>query len=232
MASGRKPARPLVFLGAPGAGKGTQARALAQHRGVPQIATGDMFRDHVARNTPLGQQAKAIVERGELVSDEIVSAMVAERIRQSDCAGGFILDGFPRTRTQAERLDEILAEAGFSSALAINLQVGYDNLIRRICGRRTCSVCGEIYNIFDRPPRVQGRCDRDGDELTARADDREEVVRKRLDTYEQQTKPLVEFYRQRGALLEVNGEQAPEELTRRLISLVESAVGAGVERRA
>jgi adenylate kinase len=190
-----------------------------------------MFRDHVTRNTPLGQQAKAIVERGELVSDEIVSAMVAERIRQPDCAGGFILDGFPRTRVQAERLDEILAEASFSSALAINLQVGYDNLIRRICGRRTCSVCGEIYNIFNRPPRVQGRCDRDGGELIERADDREEVVRKRLDTYEQQTKPLVEFYRQRGALLEVNGEQAAEELTRQLIPLVESAVGAGVERR-
>lgn len=222
MADGKKPAQPLIFLGPPGAGKGTQAREMAEHFGVPQIATGDMFRDHVARGTELGRQAKAVMERGELVSDDIVCAMVAERVRQPDCAAGFILDGFPRTEAQAERLDALVEENGFPGVLAVNLQVGYDSLIRRLSGRRTCSVCGEIYNVYSRPPQTEGRCDRDGGTLTQRADDHEDVIRERLNAYERQTKSLVEFYRERGALLEVNGEQEPQTLARQLIGQLES----------
>jgi adenylate kinase len=214
--------RPILLLGAPGAGKGTQARELTKHFGVPQIATGDMFRDHVARGTELGRQAKAVMERGELVSDAIVSAMVDERIRQPDCRCGFLLDGFPRTLAQAERLEEILSAAGFSPALAINLEVSYDGLFRRLTGRRTCKSCGAIYNLYDRPPRVPDRCDQDGGELLQRADDREEVIRERLAAYERQTKPLIEYYRQRGALVEVNGDESPEALTQRLIELLEA----------
>jgi len=235
MPTAKKLSRPLLFLGPPGAGKGTQARAIAAHFGVPQISTGDMFRDHVARGTELGRQAKAVMERGELVSDDIVCGMVAERIRRPDGAGGFLLDGFPRTVTQAERLETLLREAGWAGPLAVNLEVSYTSLIRRLTGRRTCAVCGEIYNIHDRPPQQPGRCDRDGGELTQRADDREDVVRERLNEYDRKTKPLIEFYEHRGALLTVNGDEAPEALTRRLIGLLEPARRgglAGAERRA
>ncbi|HEX9764197.1 MAG TPA: adenylate kinase [Candidatus Acidoferrales bacterium] len=216
--------RPLVFLGAPGAGKGTQARAVAEHLGVPQISTGDMFRDHAARGTELGKQAKVVMERGELVSDNLVVGMVAERIARPDCAAGFILDGFPRTVPQAERLETLLAETGRPGVLAVNFRIGYTDLVRRLTGRRTCVLCGEIYNIHFRPPKVEGRCDRDGGELKQRADDREEVIRERLNAYERQTQPLVDFYRERGALLDVDAEAAPEELTRRLLELLEAAV--------
>jgi len=224
MAANTARIRPLVFLGAPGAGKGTQARAVAERLGVPQISTGDMFRDHAARGTDLGRQAKAVMERGELVSDDIVVGMVAERIARPDCAGGFILDGFPRTVPQAERLETLLAEAGRAGVLAVNFRISYTDLVRRLTGRRTCVLCGEIYNIHFRPPKVEGRCDRDGGELKQRADDREEVIRERLTAYERQTQPLVDFYRERGALLEVDAEAAPEELTRRLLELLEAAV--------
>ena len=216
--------RPLVFLGAPGAGKGTQARAVAERLGVPQISTGDMFRDHAARGTELGKQAKVVMERGELVSDNLVVGMVAERIARPDCAAGFILDGFPRTVPQAERLETLLAETGRPGVLAVNFRIGYTDLVRRLTGRRTCVLCGEIYNIHFRPPKVEGRCDRDGGELKQRTDDREEVIRERLNAYERQTQPLVDFYRERGALLDVDAEAAPEELTRRLLELLEAAV--------
>jgi len=216
--------RPLVFLGAPGAGKGTQARAVAEHLGVPQISTGDMFRDHAARGTELGKQAKVVMERGELVNDNLVVGMVAERIARPDCAAGFILDGFPRTVPQAERLETLLAETGRPGVLAVNFRIGYTDLVRRLTGRRTCVLCGEIYNIHFRPPKVEGRCDRDGGELKQRADDREEIIRERLNAYERQTQPLVDFYRERGALLDVDAEAAPEELTRRLLELLEAAV--------
>ncbi len=232
MAASKKLSRPLIFLGPPGAGKGTQARAVAERLGVPQISTGDMFRDHAGRGTELGRQAKAVMERGELVSDDLVVAMVADRIRQPDCAQGFLLDGFPRTRAQAERLEKLLAETRWPGALAVNLNVSYTNLIRRLTGRRTCAVCGEIYNIYSRPPKQEGRCDRDGGELKQRADDHEEVIRERLNQYDRETKPLEEFYRQRGALLGVPGEGAPEELTGRLVDELEPRLLAGAEKRA
>jgi adenylate kinase len=227
----KKLSRPLIFLGPPGAGKGTQARAVAERLGVPQISTGDMFRDHVDHGTELGRQAKAVMERGELVSDEIVVAMAAERIARTDCEDGFLLDGFPRTQEQAERLEKLLEETKRPGALAVNLRVSYNDLIRRLTGRRTCKVCGEIYNIYYRPPKQEGRCDRDGGELFQRPDDREEVIRERLSEYEKKTRPLVDFYRQRQALLEVDGEGAPEELTERLLEkLVPLALaGAGTQ---
>ncbi|MBI2955727.1 MAG: adenylate kinase [Acidobacteria bacterium] len=225
MESRDKLARPLIFLGPPGAGKGTQARVVAERLGIPQVSTGDMFRDHVQRGTELGRGAKAVMERGELVSDETVVAMVADRIGQPDCAHGFILDGFPRTATQAERLEALLRERGWEGALAVNFAVSYNELIRRLTGRRTCSVCGEIYNIHFRPPKVAGRCDREGGELVQRADDREEVVRQRLEEYERKTRPLVDFYRQRGALVELEANGQPEELTSRLLAVALLALG-------
>ena len=231
MTPAQKLTRPLIFLGPPGAGKGTQARAVAERLGVPQISTGDMFRDHAARGTELGRQAQAVMERGELVSDDIVVAMVAERIREGDCTAGFILDGFPRTRAQAERLETLLAEVGWVGALAVNLRVSYTDLIRRLTGRRTCAVCGEIYNIYHRPPKQAGRCDRDGGELVQRADDREEVIRERLNQYDQQTRPLVDFYRQRQALVEIEGEGSPDELTERLLGELEPRVLAGAGKK-
>jgi adenylate kinase len=152
--------------------------------------------------------------------------MVAERIRQADCAGGFLLDGFPRTTPQAEQLETLLTQHGWAGLLAVNLQVSYTDLIRRLTGRRTCAVCGEIYNIHFRPPKVEGRCDRDGGELRQRADDRDEVIRERLAAYERDTQPLIDFYRRRGALLDVPAEGAPEALTGRLLEELQSALAA------
>ena len=220
--SAKKLPRPLVLLGPPGAGKGTQAREIMQTYGVPQISTGDMLRDHVKRGTELGGKAKVIMEKGELVSDDIICGMVAERVKEADCAQGMIFDGFPRTQAQAERLESLLQEAGFAPPLAMSLKVGYDKLVRRLSGRRTCSVCGEIYNVFDRPPKQEGQCDRDGGELLHRADDKEEVVGERIKAYDEQTKPLVDFYQQRDLLLEVDGEQSPETLTKEIFQLLDA----------
>jgi adenylate kinase len=222
----RRLTRPLVLLGPPGAGKGTQAQEIARHYQVPQISTGDMFREHVARGTELGRQAKAVMEQGGLVSDDIVIAMVSDRIRQADCGQGFLLDGFPRTQAQAERLEGLLEENGFEPALAVNLRVSYNSLIRRLTGRRVCAASGHIYNIYHQPPKTAGKCDLDGSELLERADDREEVIRERLRAYEAETKPLVEFYRQRGALVDVNGDESPTALTERLIESLELRMGA------
>lgn len=213
----------LIFLGAPGAGKGTQAREVARLHSIPQISTGDMFRDHAARGSALGQQAKAIMERGELVPDEVVCAMVEERVQQPDCAKGFILDGFPRTIGQAERLGTILGKAGWSAPLVLNIDIAYDVLFRRLTGRRTCAVCGTIYNIHDRPPRVAGKCDKDGGELTHRKDDQEDVIRERLSTYEQQTKPLIAYYRSKGLLRDVDGSEAPERVLEKLRAILAEA---------
>ncbi len=214
--------RALIFLGPPGAGKGTQAKRIAKRYGVPHLSTGDMFRDHVSRGTELGRLAKPVMERGGLVSDEIVLGMVEERISRPDCANGFVFDGFPRTLAQAEKLDLILQRRQFGRPLAIHFLVDEEALLRRLTGRRTCSVGGEIYNIYDHPPKVEGRCDNDGGELIQRPDDRPEVIRERLAAYERQTKPLVDYYRQRGALVDLNGAGDVDTVTHSLLRILEA----------
>lgn len=211
--------RAVIFLGPPGAGKGTQAKQVAQEYGVPHISTGDMFREQVSRGTPLGLRAKAIMERGELVPDDLVLSMVEERISRPDCADGFILDGFPRTLPQAQRLDEVL-ERRKVQPLVVFFVVDSKQLVRRLTGRRTCAIGGEIYNIYDHPPKVPGRCDRDGGDLVQRPDDREEVIAERLAAYERQTAPLVDYYRGRGVLKDVDGMAAPEAVTKDVLGLL------------
>jgi len=211
--------RAVIFLGPPGAGKGTQAKQIAQEYGVPHISTGDMFREHVSRGTPLGLRAKAIMERGELVPDDLVLSMVEERISRPDCAQGFILDGFPRTLPQAQRLDEIL-ERRKVQPLVVHFVVDQNRLMRRLTGRRTCAIGGEIYNVYDHPPKVPGRCDRDGGELVQRPDDREEVIAERLAAYERQTRPLVDYYRGSGVLKDVDGMAPPEAVTKDVLGLL------------
>ncbi len=213
----------MIFLGPPGAGKGTQAQEVARRYRVPHLSTGDMFRDHVSRGTPLGLKAKPIMERGELVPDEIVLGMVQERISRADCKNGFVFDGFPRTLPQAEKLDQILGGLDFGRPVVLHFVVDSDKLMRRLTGRRTCKVGGEIYNIYVRPPKVHGRCDNDGGELTQRPDDQEEVIRERLTAYERQTKPLVEYYRRQSVLEDVDGSAEPGVVTQSVLRILTRA---------
>ena len=215
--------RALIFLGPPGAGKGTQARRVAQACAVPHLSTGDMLRDAIRRGTGLGQVAKPIVERGELVPDDVMMKMIEERIEQPDCAGGFVFDGFPRTLPQAEQLDRILERKGFGSPQVLDLCVGAEKLVRRLTGRWTCSTCGEIYNVYDAPPKVAGVCDRDGGKLTQRPDDRLEVVKERLTAFDRQTKPLTAYYRSKGVLETVDASAGVEEVRRSLAKIVPCA---------
>jgi adenylate kinase len=212
--------RAVIFLGPPGAGKGTQARQIAENYNVPHISTGDMFREHASRGTPLGLRAKAIMERGELVPDDLVLSMVEERISRPDCADGFILDGFPRTLPQAEKLNEILRRRFKAEPLVVHFVVDQNQLMRRLTGRRTCAIGGEIYNIYDHPPRMPGRCDRDGGELVQRPDDREDVIAERLAAYERQTRPLVDYYRGRGVLKDVDGMATPAAVTKNVLEVL------------
>ncbi len=219
---------PIILLGAPGAGKGTQARRVVEHYGVPQVSTGDLLRENVARATWLGRQAKEIMGKGELVPDKLVCDMVAERLAQPDCARGFILDGFPRTVAQAEWLDHFLTgELGKLRASAklppvvIEIAVGYNQLLRRLTGRRSCPTCGRIYNVHFQPPRIADICDVDGAQLVTRSDDCEEVIAERLKAYERQTLPLADYYRGRGRLVVVNGEQAADVVTAGILGAIE-----------
>ena len=213
----------LIFLGAPGAGKGTQAREVSKHFSIPQISTGDMLREAARKGTPMGLAAKVKMEAGELVPDEMVCGIVEERIDQPDCRNGFILDGFPRTITQAECVACTLAAKGKGSPLVIDIKVDQDLLLKRLTGRRTCSLCGEIYNIHFNPPRVEGVCDRDGGKLLQRADDSEETIRQRLVAYHNQTSPLIEYYLAEGLLHEVDGNRKPEVIAEELIEFLRKA---------
>ncbi len=215
--------RAVIFIGPPGAGKGTQAKEVARHYGVPHLSTGDMFREHVGKGTLLGLQAKPVMERGELVPDPIVLGMVEERIERPDCAHGFVLDGFPRTVAQAERLGELLRQRGFGKPAVIHFAVDPGLLLRRLAGRRMCKIGGEIYNVYERPPKVAGRCDNDGGELIQRPDDREEVIGPRLKAYEEQTAPLVGYYRAHCVLQGVNGAAGVEDVTRRVLEILRQA---------
>ena len=214
--------RALIFLGPPGAGKGTQAKQIAQSCGVPHLSTGDMFRDAVNRGTELGRQVKPIMDSGKLVPDDLVMKLVEERLSRPDCAHGFVFDGFPRTIAQASQLDAILARRGFGKPLVIDLVVSADKLMRRLTGRRTCSVGGEIYNVYDAPPKVDGICDVDGGKLVQRADDTPEVVKERLAAYERQTKPLTDFYQRQGVLDAVDAGASVEEVGRALREVLKS----------
>jgi adenylate kinase len=199
---------PILLLGAPGVGKGTQAKEIVAAWGIPQISTGDILRANVSGGTELGKKAKAIMDRGELVSDDLVNDMVADRLQQPDTANGYILDGFPRTLGQAEWLDSYLASRpGSLSVVAVSIKVGYTQLLRRITGRRTCPVCKSSYNIYLQPPKVDELCDLDGTPLARRSDDTEEVFEERMRTYESLTAPVVEHYRALGRFEEVDGEQ-------------------------
>jgi len=213
----------LIFLGAPGAGKGTQAREVAKHFGIPQISTGDMLRDAVKRQTPLGLAAKAKMEAGGLVPDEVVCGIVEERANQPDGRNGFILDGFPRTVSQAEFVDRMLAAKGHGHPQVLDIEVDEDVLLKRLTGRLTCSVCGEIYNVYFNPPKVEGICDKDGGKLMHRADDNEATIRQRLEAYHQQTRPLIEYYQAQNALLPVDGNKEPEVITRKLLDFLSQA---------
>jgi adenylate kinase len=215
--------RAVVFLGPPGAGKGTQAKELAQKYGVPHLSTCDMLRENIAKGTPLGVKAKPIMARGELVPDSLVLKMVAERIERPDCSHGFVFDGFPRTVAQAQYLGELLKQHGYKRAVVVYFAIDPSLLLRRITGRRMCKVGGEIYNIYERPPKVEGRCDHDGGELEQRPDDREEIVAPRLQAYEKQTAPLVAYYRRLGRLHEVDASQGVADVARRVIEIVRGA---------
>ena len=213
----------LIFLGAPGAGKGTQAREVSKHFSIPQISTGDILREAVRNQTPLGLAAKAKMEAGGLVPDEVVCGIVEQRIERPDCQRGFILDGFPRTLPQAQFVDGMLQMKGRGNPLVLDIKVDHDLLLKRLTGRRTCSLCGEIYNVYFNPPRLEGVCDKDGGKLLQRADDSEESIRQRLVAYEQQTSPLIDYYRRKGVLHEVDGNRRPEAIATELIDFLEKA---------
>jgi adenylate kinase len=197
-----------IFLGAPGAGKGTQATALAAAAGVPHIATGDMLREALAKGTPLGLQAKQYMESGALVPDDVVIGLVGERLEQPDAARGWVLDGFPRTVAQAEALDQLLVKRGAEIERVLFIDVTRAELLRRLTGRRVCPRCGATYHLVSALPREPGVCDRCGAALEQRADDTETAVAKRLDVYRTQTTPLLDYYRDRGVLTEIDGEGA------------------------
>jgi adenylate kinase len=216
--------RAVIFLGPPGAGKGTQAKELAHKFGVPHLSTGDMLRDNITRGTQLGQSAKPIMARGELVPDSLVLKMVAERIEKPDCWHGFVFDGFPRTVAQAQYLGVLLAQHGYKPPLVVHLAIDPALVLRRITGRRTCKADGEIYNIYDRPPKVAGICDADGGQLEQRPDDREEIVAPRLQAYEKQTAPLVAYYKRLGRLHSVDASQSVPDVKRRIDDIVCSAL--------
>ena len=212
---------PILLLGAPGVGKGTQAKELVAHWGIPQISTGDLLRYHRDHGTQLGLKAKEIMAEGHLVPDDLVNQMVAERLEQPDTKSGYILDGYPRTLGQADWLDHHLgADPAALPVIAVSIQVGYTVLLRRITGRRTCPVCGTIYNIYLQPPKVEGKCDLDGASLARRSDDTEEVFRERMRTYESQTAPVVEHYRALGRFEEVNGDQPVDKVAADVMAAV------------
>jgi adenylate kinase len=206
----------VAFLGPPGAGKGTQARDLAGARAVPHVATGDMLREAVAEATPLGREAKGYMDRGALVPDDVIIAMIAERLRRPDAQSGFLLDGFPRTIPQAEGLERLLKDLGQPLERVIYFDVAEPELLRRLTGRRVCRACGHSFHVVSNPPRRDGVCDVCGGELYQRADDSEATVRNRLRVYREQTAPLLEWYTGKGLLATVQGEGSIEDIGRRV----------------
>ena len=211
----------IVLLGAPGSGKGTQAKLLAEKYGLPQISTGDLLREAVASGSLLGRQAKAAMDAGQLVSDDIVLAIIQERISRSDARKGFILDGFPRNQPQAEALDQLLTRLGQPLNLALLVAVDVDALIQRLVGRRTCLSCGQMYNVFYAPPHMDGRCDACGGKLRHRADDNEETIGNRLRVYETHTLPVVNYYEEQEKLRTVQGVGEIKDIFKAVVKIVD-----------
>ena len=198
----------IIMLGAPGAGKGTQAKKIADRYQIPHISTGDIFRANIKEGTELGRKAKSYMDQGLLVPDELTLELIMDRFQNPDCANGYVLDGFPRTIPQAEALTAALEKNGDSIDYAINVEVPDENIITRMSGRRACLACGATYHVVYAPTKVEGVCDRCGEKLVLRDDDKPETVKKRLDVYHSQTQPLIDYYTKQGKLAEVDGTQS------------------------
>jgi adenylate kinase len=209
----------VILLGHPGAGKGTQARTIMHRLDIPQISTGDMLREAIAKNTSFGREAKAKMDAGELVSDSIVNGIVAERVMRDDCKNGFILDGYPRTVQQAKTFNKSIRKG--DKLFVIEIGTNSDSLLNRLTGRWICPGCGEIYNTFSRAPKVEGVCDICGWTLFHRSDDREDLVRERFRTYKEETYPLVQYYKQHGIYHQVDGLRPIQEVTKEILSIVD-----------
>lgn len=209
-----------ILLGPPGCGKGTQAKILIDMYGVPQIATGDILREALKKGTPLGVQAQSYMDKGQLVPDELVIQIIEERLKQADCGSGFILDGFPRTIAQAEALDKTLTGMGLTLEYVFNIDVGDEELVKRLTGRRICKSCGASYHLAFNPPREDDRCDACQGELYQRDDDKEATIRNRLKVYQAQTAPLIDFYQEQKVLSSINGVGSIEQITARLKAAV------------
>ncbi len=210
----------LILLGAPGGGKGTQAKLLVEKYNIPQISTGDLLRAAVAAGSELGKQAKSAMDAGQLVSDELVLDLIKERLSQDDAKNGFILDGFPRNTTQAEDLDKLLNEINAPLERVVLIDVDFDILVKRVVGRWTCKICGEIYNTYFKPPAKEGVCDIEGGELAHRADDNAETIKSRLAVFEEQTAPLVNYYDDKGLLKTIDGLGEIDEIFARMVKVV------------
>jgi len=208
----------IVLLGAPGAGKGTQAKKLIDKYGIPQISTGDILRQNVAEGTPLGKEAKSYMDKGELVPDRVVLGLVEDRLKKDDCKKGYILDGFPRNTAQAEALDKILASLSMSLAGALSVDVPKDDLMKRLTGRRTCKGCGQMYNVYFSPSKNESVCDKCGGALFHRDDDKEETIKRRLEVYDAQTAPLIDYYKKSGILKSVTGVGSIDEIFSKVCS--------------
>ena len=210
----------VVMLGAPGAGKGTQAKLIAGKYNVPHISTGDIFRANIKNGTELGKEAKKYMDQGLLVPDELVVNLVVDRLLQEDCVNGYVLDGFPRTIPQAEVLDKALNEINDKIDYAINVDVPDENIIRRMSGRRACLTCGATYHIEHIPPKTEGICDACGKELVLRDDDKPETVKNRLEIYHEQTQPLIDFYTEKGVLKTVDGTIPMNEVFESIVAIL------------
>jgi adenylate kinase len=223
---------PIILFGPPGAGKGTQSKQIVDRYGIPQISTGDLLRDHIVRGTELGLAAKGIMARGELVPDDLMYGIVADRLREPDCKRGFVLDGFPRTAAQAGWLDAFLEQEVFDKTekcppVVIQLLVDYTQLLQRLTGRRSCPTCGRLYNIHSQPPLVDELCDVDGSKLMIREDDREEVISGRLAAYESQTRRVSDYYRTQRRLVAINADRSVEEVTAQVFGVIDGHCPAG-----
>ncbi|MCR4610742.1 MAG: adenylate kinase [Lachnospiraceae bacterium] len=212
----------IIMLGAPGAGKGTQAKQIAGKYSIPHISTGDIFRANIKNGTELGKKAKEYMDQGLLVPDELTCDLVVDRIGQDDCENGFVLDGFPRTIPQAEALTEALNKLGEKMDYAIDVDVPDDNIVKRMSGRRACLECGATYHVVSIPPKKEGICDVCGSKLVLRDDDKPETVQKRLDVYHEQTQPLIDYYKNQGILKSVDGTQPMEDVFANIVEILGS----------